>query len=241
MNSLSYSEAQNIAFHDYPSCTTGSHRDKQFPYKQKSSMETVLLSDEQKAEIEKKLRELFAYNDEPNPFAQAETELLIKAIDTLKILDPAVGSGAFPMGVLHRLVFILGKLDRRNKQWKQRQIDKVENTIKMAEEIDDSTIRRSTIRDLEGEIESINEAFERNELDYGRKLYLIENCIYGVDIQPIATQIAKLRFFISLIVDQQIDDSRGKSRGTSATELGDKICCGEYAPQCGETVTNGNR
>ena len=53
-----------------------------------------------------------------------------------------------------------------------------------------------------------SEAFERNELDYGRKLYLIENCIYGVDIQSIATQIAKLRFFISLIVDQQIDDSQ---------------------------------
>ncbi len=38
--------------------------------------------------------------------------------------------------------------------------------------------------------------------DYERKLYLIENCIYGVDIQPIATQISKLRFFISLLCDQ---------------------------------------
>ena len=51
-------------------------------------------------------------------------------------------------------------------------------------------------------------AFEQNELDYGRKLYLIENCIYGVDIQPIAVQIAKMRFFISLIVDQKIDDTQ---------------------------------
>ena len=65
---------------------------------------------------------------------------------------------------------------------------------------------------MEREIDSINEAFERNELDYGRKLYLIENCIYGVDIQPIATQIAKLRFFISLIVEQKIDDTR-ENRG----------------------------
>ena len=208
---ITYSQAQRS-----PSMTTPAAQldltGQAAPVQTEMSMETVLLSNEQKAEIEKKLRELFAYNDEPNPFAQAETELLIKAIDTLKILDPAVGSGAFPMGVLHRLVFILGKLDRRNKQWKQRQIDKVENTIKMAEEIDDSTFRRSTIRDLEGEIDSINEAFERNELDYGRKLYLIENCIYGVDIQPIATQIAKLRFFISLIVDQQTDNSQ-ENRG----------------------------
>ena len=157
---------------------------------------------------ETNLRNLLAYNDEPNPFNEADTETLIKAIDSLKILDPACGSGAFPMGVLHKLVFILGKLDPRNDRWRQRQIDRVESTVEMAEKIDDSTVRDNTIRDLEGEIVSINEAFERNELDYGRKLYLIENCIYGVDIQPIATQIAKLRFFISLIVDQQLDDSQ---------------------------------
>ena len=208
---ITYSEVQRS-----PSMTTPAAQldltGQAAPVQTELSMERALLSDEQKVEIEKKLRELFAYNDEPHPFDEAEIKVLIRAIDTLKILDPAAGSGAFPMGVLHRLVFILGKLDPRNEQWKQRQIDRVENTITMAEEIDDSTIRESTIRDLEGEIESINEAFERNELDYGRKLYLIENCIYGVDIQSIATQIAKLRFFISLIVDQQIDDSR-ENRG----------------------------
>ena len=208
---VAHSEAQNI----FSVTTPPSQLDftKQAdPVQTELGVETVSLSDEQKAEIEGKLRELFAYNDEPNPFDEAEAKVLIEAIDTLKILDPAVGSGAFPMGVLHRLVFILGKLDPHNDQWRQRQIDRVENTIEVAGEIDDSTIRESTLRDLEGEIDGINEAFERNELDYGRKLYLIENCIYGVDIQPIATQIAKLRFFISLIVDQQIDDSR-ENRG----------------------------
>ena len=153
-----------------------------------------------------KLRHLLAYNDEPHQFTDTQTEQLINAIDTLKILDPACGSGAFPMGILHKLVFILAKLDPRNDQWRQRQIAKVQNLINMAEEIDDSTVRRNTIRDLEQEKDNINEAFERNELDYGRKLYLIENCIYGVDIQPVAVQIAKLRFFISLVVDQRIDD-----------------------------------
>ena len=208
---ITYSEAQNI----FSVTTPPSQLDftKQAdPVQTELDVETVSLSDEQKSEIEKKLRELFAYNDEPNPFDGTDTKLLIEAIDTLKILDPAVGSGAFPMGVLHRLVFILGKLDLRNEQWKQRQIARVKTTIARAEDIEDSTIRESTIRDLEGEIESINEAFARNELDYGRKLYLIENCIYGVDIQPIATQIAKLRFFISLIVDQQVDDSQ-ENRG----------------------------
>ncbi|MCH8290317.1 Eco57I restriction-modification methylase domain-containing protein [Candidatus Poribacteria bacterium] len=158
----------------------------------------VMLSDEQKAEVEGKLRHLIAYNEEPHRFNEDETEHLIKAIDTLKILDPACGSGAFPMGILHKLVFILGKLDPRNERWKERQI---ENALKFS----DTTIRESAIEDIE-------QAFDRNELDYGRKLYLIENCIYGVDIQPVAVQIAKLRFFISLIVDQKIDETR-ENRG----------------------------
>ena len=54
-------------------------------------------------------------------------------------------------------------------------------------------------------VADIEQTFGANELDYGRKLYLIENCIYGVDIQPIAIQIAKLRFFISLIVNQKMN------------------------------------
>ena len=79
------------------------------------------------------------------------------------------------------------------------------DAIATAEKIEDATIRERTVRELEQQITGIEEAFERNELDYGRKLYLIENCLYGVDIQSIAVQIAKMRFFISLIVDQRVD------------------------------------
>ena len=73
------------------------------------------------------------------------------------------------MGILQKLVFILSKLDPDNAQWKQRQIDKVKNTIKEAEEIDDSTIRDRTIAELDAEIENIEKAFTENQLDYGRK------------------------------------------------------------------------
>jgi hypothetical protein len=143
------------------------------------------------AKVEERLRQLFAYNEQPHQFSKEEVAVLIEAIDNLKVLDPACGSGAFPMGILHKLVFILKKLDPDNDLWKAKQIAK-------AFEIPDSTVREKVIDDIE-------ETFTRNELDYGRKLYLIEKCIYGVDIQPIAVQIAKLRFFISLIVDQKID------------------------------------
>lgn len=151
-----------------------------------------------KTGINQRLRHLFAYNHESHQFNDAEVDILIAAIDNLKILDPACGSGAFPMGILHKLVFILSKLDPLNFRWKEKQIAK-------ASEIPDSTIREKVIEDIE-------QAFERNQLDYGRKLYLIENCIYGVDIQPIAVQISKLRCFISLIVDQNIDDDQ-ENRG----------------------------
>lgn len=112
----------------------------------------------------------------------------IPVLHEMKILDPACGSGAFPMGILHKMVQILQKLDPKNARWKQRQLD-------IAGKIED-------VRAREAAIANIEEAFENNELDYGRKLFLIENCIFGIDIQPIAVQIAKLRFFISLICEQ---------------------------------------
>lgn len=143
----------------------------------------------QNAEFEERLRDLLSYNPNPPAFSDAEKSRLIAAIDNVKVLDPAAGSGAFPMGVLHKLVFLLAKLDPKNEGWKQRHIEN-------ANEILDPVLR-------EAQIKNVEEIFAENHDDYGRKLFLIENCIYGVDIQPIAVQIAKLRFFISLVVDQK--------------------------------------
>ena len=142
---------------------------------------------------------LFAYTEKVHAFTEAECDALIAAIDACNILDPACGSGAYPMGILHKLVFVLGKLDPHNEKWRQRQIDK-------AEEIEDPEARASAVT-------AINNDFANNALDYGRKLYLIENCIYGVDIQPIAIQIAKLRFFISLICDQKTHGDKHHNLG----------------------------
>ncbi|TVP80731.1 MAG: hypothetical protein EA353_03160 [Puniceicoccaceae bacterium] len=155
-----------------------------------------------------RLDTLFTYNESENPFNEAETDTLILAIDQCKILDPACGSGAFPMGALQKLVYILGKLDPRDQLWEQRQLAKVDRLIETAQDIDDTTFRDRAIADAEAQKRDIEEAFAKNELGYGRKLYLIENCLYGVDIQSIATQVSKLRFFISLIVDQKVDKAR---------------------------------
>lgn len=87
-----------------------------------------------------------------------EYKKLAEKIKTVKILDPACGSGAFPMGLLNRMVEIL-------------------------------------------------ERISPNEDIYNLKLSVIENCLYGSDIQSIAAQITKLRFFISLICDCEKDAS----------------------------------
>jgi adenine-specific DNA-methyltransferase len=135
---------------------------------------------------------LFTYTEKEHAFSASEVACLIAAIDALKVLDPACGSGAFPMGVLHKLVYILGKLDHDNERWKQTQLAK----------LDSAPMR-----------EELERAFQDNNDDYGRKLYLIENCLYGVDIQPIAIQITKLRFFISLVCDQKTNRNKKDNHG----------------------------
>ena len=80
-------------------------------------------------------------------------------LKTIKILDPACGSGAFPMGLLNRMIEIISHISP-------------------------------------------------DENIYDLKLHIIENCIYGSDIQRIAAQITKLRFFISLICNCEKDASK---------------------------------
>lgn len=156
--------------------------------------------------LEMALRNLFSYTEDKHDFNETETEILIKAIDNCKILDPACGSGAFPMGILHRLVHLLGKLDKANEKWREWQRLKAIKDTEEAYKIGDH-------KEREDRLLEISDVFENNASDYGRKLFLIENCIYGVDIQPIAIQIAKLRFFISLIVDQKANDDTKNNLG----------------------------
>ncbi|MBW4730031.1 Eco57I restriction-modification methylase domain-containing protein [Prevotella melaninogenica] len=105
------------------------------------------------------VRSLFSYDF---TFDKTKSNEYLKIADKLKavkILDPACGSGAFPMGLLNRMIDIL-------------------------------------------------ERISPNEDIYELKLSVIENCLYGCDIQSIAAQITKLRFFISLICNCEKDASK---------------------------------
>ncbi len=131
---------------------------------------------------EDRLRQLFNIEiaNHETTFTIAETKTLLTAIQNCKILDPACGSGAFPMGVLQKLIHVIGHLDPENKIW----FDMVVSNF--------PSVMQSTVRTR----------LQKENWNYVRKLGIIQECIYGVDIQPIAIQISKLRFFISLLVDQ---------------------------------------
>ena len=105
--------------------------------------------------IDEIMSDTFEYKHE----LQSQYSSIANKLKQIKILDPACGSGAFPMGLLNRMVDMLQKI-------------------------------------------------EPEQSVYDLKLSIIENCIYGSDIQTIATQISKLRFFISLICDCEKDESK---------------------------------
>lgn len=149
-------------------------------------------------ELEPQYRSLLSYATDETTFTEEQCRKIMQALYNCRVLDPACGSGAFPMGVLQQMVHILRQLDPTNEMWKDFMIDlAIEQSRKAFSEEQDEE-RKVRLADIE-------EAFDCNinDPDYARKLYLIEHCIFGVDIQPIAVQISKLRFFISLVVDQK--------------------------------------
>ena len=152
-----------------------------------------------------------AFQDADALFTPAERKSIVNAVANLKIIDPAVGSGAFPMGILHKLTLALRRIDPDNSLWRDEQVAiAVDRTQQVYADEDDAERRENTQR-------HINADFERHkDSDFGRKLYLIQNAIYGVDIQPVAAQIAKLRFFISLAIEQTRSNDKTDNYGIRA-------------------------
>ena len=152
-----------------------------------------------------RLRRLLSYRHTSHDFSLKETHTLIGAIERLRVLDPACGSGAFPMGMLQKLVAVLRKLDPDNALWKAQNRAPLAEQLASAKKLKDPTLRDEQTTVALTTLEKFDADFyDPDYADYARKLYLIEKCLYGVDIQPIAVQIAKLRFFISLVVEQKL-------------------------------------
>lgn len=140
-----------------------------------------------------RLAGLLSYSDDTHDLNEKEKQSVMQALSKIKILDPACGSGAFPMGCLQKILLILQKLDPEAQQ----------SLNKVLVDTRDATVREMLRRKLQG---------DKDLWNYTRKLSVIRDSIYGVDIQPIAVEISKLRFFLSLVVDEKInenEDNRG--------------------------------
>jgi hypothetical protein len=98
-------------------------------------------------------------NKDEIQFAEKNAFKIIDALEQVKICDPAIGSGAFPMGIL--------------------------------QEIFNAQIY---LQELKG--------FTRKQTEAEIKKHIIEESIYGVDIDAGAVDIARLRFWLSLVVDE---------------------------------------
>ncbi|MBL7840162.1 MAG: Eco57I restriction-modification methylase domain-containing protein [Cyclobacteriaceae bacterium] len=136
------------------------------------------------------LQPIFKIDNEVS-FSKNETEKILEALDRIKILDPACGSGAFPIGVMQKIVMALQKLDKDAKWWKTKQLQRIENPI----------LRKQ-----------VKQRLEETTVEYARKIGIIQNSLYGVDVQPIAAEISKLRCFLTLVVDENIDENK-QNRG----------------------------
>ena len=117
-------------------------------------------------------------DEETLPLTQKQQ--IYTALSEIKVLDPAVGSGAFPMGVLQKIMAIIHIIDPVGDIY----------------------------RSLPETNTTISQNLTSKTLDYVNKLTLIQKCIYGVDIQPMAIEICRLRFFLTLIVEEESDEPK---------------------------------
>jgi len=111
------------------------------------------LKPEEKTKIEKAIEPLFAANPDAAQLKKDEKTLLLQFLEQIKILDPACGSGAFPMGILHKLV-------------------------------------------------ELHETLGTVKSPYELKKDILSQNIYGVDIMPMAIEIARLRAWLSLVLEE---------------------------------------
>lgn len=102
-----------------------------------------------------------------------------QALKNIRVADPAVGSGAFPVGMLSEIV-------------------------RLRNNITEYLVRK----DKEGALGRVygEDIIRKSRSPYKLKWDTIKNSIFAVDIEPSAVDIAKLRLWLSVIVDQEIND-----------------------------------
>lgn len=142
---------------------------------------------------ELRLKALTSYSKEDDDiavFSDLEKKEIVNALHDIKTCDIACGSGAFSIGMLQKIVYVLQEIDPDAELW----FDKVTENV-------NPFIRRE-----------FEKRFNSGSLNYIRKLSVLQNSVFGVDIQPIAVEISRLRCFLSIIIEEEIHDEE-ENRG----------------------------
>lgn len=108
--------------------------------------------------------------------------IIQKLLETT-VLDPACGSGAFPMGMLEEMMQVLSTVDPDGKVWVSEMMKSKDDEFR----------------------EHVAEMYADGQIKYVKKLGLLRNCLFGVDLLEYAIEITKLRCWLSLIVEQRVD------------------------------------
>jgi adenine-specific DNA-methyltransferase len=132
-------------------------------------------------------------------------------VNSLKICDPAVGSGHFLVSALNEMIAVKNDLkilqDRDRKRLKEYQVEVVNDEL--------------IVTDEEGELFEYNpkskESQRIQETLFHEKQTIIENCLFGVDINPNSVKICRLRLWIELLKNAYYLPSQ--QAGKNATEL----------------------
>lgn len=134
----------------------------------------------------------FVEHHEMQPELEPYRDTLDQTLRNVKICDPAIGSGAFPMGLLNELWRCREALAQSNSQSERKEKKENHNN-----NIGKNNSDNSFSSDCEKETSDCE--MSRVEL----KKQIIENNIYGVDIERGAIDIARLRFWLSIVVDAE--------------------------------------
>ncbi len=178
---------------------------KSSPQISKEDLETLVKYGEQvgenEATVKAKGRETDTYSYKLPESIRKNAKLIDDKLASIKVCDPAIGSGAFPVGMMHEIV-------------------KTRNVLTTF--LNPPSIPPLSRGDTGG-LRTI----------YHFKRRCIENSLYGVDIDPGAVEIAKLRLWLSLVVDEE-DIKQIKP----LPNLDYKIVCGNSLLGVGKNLFN---
>lgn len=114
-------------------------------------------------------------------------------VNSIKICDPAVGSGHFSVSALNEMIAVKNDLkilqDRDGRRLKEYNVEVVNDELIVTDEDDELFEYNPRNR----ESQRVQEAL------FHEKQTIIENCLFGVDINPNSVKICRLRLWIELL------------------------------------------